>query len=182
MKWKDLHQSAAWLLWAALVVGVLAWVIAIKQYPFRDSTAHVEPILVGHPIGFAVVMANVFLFIAYFRRTPANIIRCVGIIILTVVMCFAATGREHELEQVRWEFDGTVVRKYRSDNHGYKSIEIRGKPCGQYELVEDSFWAAVQPGDRVVKKAYSVHALLNGERRTIVQGRLPSTARGRELE
>ncbi|MGD9369410.1 MAG: hypothetical protein PVH87_27120, partial [Desulfobacteraceae bacterium] len=175
-------ETASWLIWGVLLasMAVLFWMIL--TYPFGETSHDMEALLSQRAIPFAVILGNVYLFIAYFRRREADIVRCVIMVIAFGAVCMASSERSDQVRQLTWEFNGSVVRKYRSNNHGAKTLEIKGLGGGDYEFVEDSFWAAAQPGDRISKERYSPYAMLNGEKKAIVQKRLIGTAKGRQLK
>lgn len=177
-----LVETTSWLIWGVLLtsMAVLFWMIL--TYPFSETSQDIEAMLSQSAIPFAVILGNVYLFIAYIRRREADTVRCVIMVIAFGAVCMASSERGDQVRQLTWGFDGSIVRKYRSNNHGAKTLEIKGLGGGDYEFVEDSFWAAAQPGDRISKERYSPYALLNGEKKVFVQKRLIGTPKGRHLK
>jgi hypothetical protein len=168
-------KSAAWTIWSLQLIALAVLFVMILQYPFQELNG-IESVLSELPIPLAVIVCNIYVFTVFFKRTTANIVRCVALFIAFGVVCIASSRRSDEVRQLKWTFDGSVVKKFKSNNHGAKTLEIKGVGGGNYEFVNDAFWEAAKPGDRIVKERYSAYAELNGEKRIIIQ----STTRWRQ--
>jgi hypothetical protein len=148
---------------------MLAFFVAVLCCPLADKNSRMEYWLSVFPVAFSVVVANLFIFAAYFQKHKASVIRLIPILILTVALLFTTSQRSFRVQQWSWIIDGTVVQKYKSENHGALSIEVSGPSEGQFEFVDRNFWTLAKPGDQLKKAAFSATALLNGREIKIVQ-------------
>jgi hypothetical protein len=172
-----LIKSTAWTTWTLLLIAIAVLFGMILKYPFRE-TSDIEFLLSQAPIPLAVILCNIYLFTAFFNRTKANMFRCAMLVIAFGVVCMASSRRGDQVRQLNWKFDGSVVRKFKPNNHGARTLEIKGLGGGNYEFVDDAFWEVAQPGDRIVKDQYSAYAELNGEKKVFIQNQLIGTSKG----
>jgi hypothetical protein len=70
---------------------------------------------------------------------------------LVFAVVFAADARSDSMAKLAWEFDGPVVRRFRSENHGALAIEAGPPRGGEFEFVDQDLWDAVAIGTRVAK-------------------------------
>lgn len=102
------------------------------------------------------------------RRSDAVVMAL--LILYFVVVLLPYIRRDWQAELLRAEFDGTVVRKYNSDNHQAESMEVRSEDGSLVvmEGIEHSTWLTLAPDDRLTKSSWSPYARLNGERVRLV--------------
>ena len=165
---RPIHSVENWIACGLTVSVQGALLFGVLRCPLNEGHSKIEFWLCTFPIYFSVIAANVFLWTCVLRKNKAGIVWVVPILILTGIVCFASARRSFRVAQRSWRIDGTVVRKYRSPNHGVPSIEIAGSLGGKFESIEQSFWDTVQPGDKVTKVSFSEEAMLNGKAMAIV--------------
>lgn len=70
-----------------------------------------------------------------------------------------AMGRHHDIGIQFWEFDGSVTKKYLSNNHSAKALTIDNSI---YEYMPNDLWNLVKVGDSISKHSCGNTVLING--------------------
>lgn len=112
----------------------------------------------------ALLLVAVNAYLVFGRRTwVAWLQGSLGgvVAVLCVVM---ATMLEADSVRLQTRFDGVVVDRYRSENHGAAAVDVQsGNERVKLEYVASSFWDTVKLGDRVEKRTCGNDALLGGQ-------------------
>jgi hypothetical protein len=154
---------------ASIVVLLLVLLLGANVlYPTCQERSDNEGVLRFLSIAIPVVTGNLYLLLAYISRTKADTVRCALVILLGVLTTVSESNRADKVVQLLWSFNGTVTEKYRSTNHGARSIRIESSGEDAFEFVAEQFWDQVKVGDRVEKHKCSKYVLLNGRETQIV--------------
>ncbi|WKD50599.1 hypothetical protein [Microbulbifer spongiae] len=108
----------------------------------------------------ALIVGNIFVLTMFFIRTKINFICTTFVLLFIVLSIFTSTQREFELERLHWKFDGVVSKKYRSDNHGARTIKVNGV---DYEYIAPDLWDSINVGDRVSKNSCEGTSVISKE-------------------
>lgn len=143
-KWKRITILVSLLFASAMTAVSLFNIYA----PTCDLPLSVESLVRKSIIYSALIVGNIFVITTFFLRTKVNFI-CTSIVALFIVLSiFTSAQREFKLERLYWEIDGVVSKKYRSNNHGAKTITVNGV---DYEYISPGLWDSINVGDRVKK-------------------------------
>jgi hypothetical protein len=92
-------------------------------------------------------------------------------LLLAVSVMMPFIERERFAWDLRWSFEGTIIDKYHSPNHGVPTLIVQSPRGVRTEVqgVRLSFWEQAKMGDHVEKQSGRTDGLLNDRRVEIVR-------------
>lgn len=147
--------------WALFVVAVFLITLASGELPCSQQRAPSLRTVALYGVGLTLVL----LHMAQVRRTPKGgaVLKLILAVVVGGGAVMTASELEHGLKKKRWNMHGEVRAKYRSTNHGARTIVLAHEGSADtYEGVAAPFWDRVVVGDRVSKPECLADGSLNG--------------------
>jgi len=170
-------NSTLSFVWRAGAVGLLS-VVAIMVaifYPYGQEWWAV--------LALGVWLANLCVFgWLFFNWRGPNVLK-MCLLPLLIVPYYVLTTRHHVDFLVEAQFSGTIVRRYRSDNHQYPAVEIEdgGKSILVEPLPEET-WESLHVGASVDKERLATYLTCGDKRLAVVEPSALHKLRGALVE
>lgn len=145
-KWeKAIIISAIFIALAMTAVSLFSVYAPSCEFPLS-----IEKLIRNSIIYSGLAVVNLFILLTFFFRSKVNFICAFTVALFFTLSVFTSTQRGVQLDKLYWEFDGVVSKKYRSDNHGARTIKVNGV---DYEYIAPDLWDSIKVGDRVRKNS-----------------------------
>jgi len=160
------------LIHAVAIVAVVLYVLLVLGLPFCGLLTE---LMAG--AATAIALIPVIWSMSLLSRAPTvawRALLAISLLPLSVGVLMPWTIRVSYAQRVAWACDGTIVSKYRSDNHGAPTLAVQtAGHAVTLEGVEKSLWQKACIGERLVKPRGSAFGTLEGIDVRIVPRALP---------
>ncbi|GAA5484835.1 hypothetical protein [Haloferula sargassicola] len=145
-----------------LLIGVLIWMIFV---PLDSDLAVADRIVAILPMIMLLPMIILGAIATNKTGCEQRGFRTILWVICSVLLLADGvldSERKVRRGKLEWVCEGVIVNRYLSDNHQYPTLMVSGAIDANLEGVDVAFYEAAKVGDKVVKKPWHEHALLNG--------------------